>query len=278
MFGNNKNLITICILCSIYIYLTSYIFLYDRNNYIKTNNKTLIENLQNEFGGGSIEESWGLGKKQTEYISNSRLYYWYIDQANTGNHSNDNCGPATATMASKWVDEAFDKTTEDARDTYKSEGGWWYTTDIVNYLNKNNIKTRVIYNQGSDILKDELKQGSILILCIDTTYINFNDSEEERVGRFYDYEGGHFIIVKGYRIVDDKLFFEVYDSNNWHKTYKDGQPMGKDRYYVSEELLTAISKWWDYLIVVHSEEDRDKNYGGGSSEVDINNIDHKYGK
>ena len=41
----------------------------------------------------------------------------------------------------KWLSKKdFNKTSEDARNTYRSTGGWWYTDDIINYLAINNLK------------------------------------------------------------------------------------------------------------------------------------------
>ncbi len=77
---------------------------------------------------------WGLGAPQFGYAHLDRAYEWYIDQADTGSSSENNCGPSSVTMALKWYDQAFSKTAEDARKTYPRDGGWWYTSDIINYL------------------------------------------------------------------------------------------------------------------------------------------------
>jgi hypothetical protein len=82
---------------------------------------------------------WGLGGFLESKCSNNREYEWYVDQANTGLYSAVNCGPTATTMAAKWSDQAFLKTPEDARAAYRNNGGWWYTTDIDNYLNDNSI-------------------------------------------------------------------------------------------------------------------------------------------
>ncbi|MBD7912251.1 MULTISPECIES: C39 family peptidase [Clostridium] len=213
------------------------------------------------YTGQALNQSWGLGKYQTEYVSNNKPYDWYIDQGNTGAYSDSNCGPSSTTMALKWVNGNFNRTAEDARNTYRSSGGWWYTDDVTNYLNLYNSRYSVkdlgkTIPQGEVVLKDQLKQGNIAILCIDTSYLPYNSLSERRVGKFYSYSGGHFIVVKGYRVVDGKTYFEVYDPNNWNEHYRDGQEKGKDRYYLSKDLMNAEINWWNYAIVVQPQNSR----------------------
>ncbi|WP_315070870.1 C39 family peptidase [uncultured Clostridium sp.] len=202
------------------------------------------------YNGQTLNPYWGLGKNQTEYISNDRPYNWYIDQGDTGYASDNNCGPSSVTMALQWRDEDFDKTAADARDTYPKDGGWWYTDDVKNYLRLNGAK----YSENrlsEKLLKNTLSQGNIAILCIDTTYIPYNSNSEQRVGRFYNYKGGHFIVVKGYRVVDGKTYFETYDSNNWGERYNDDQEKGKNRYYLSKDLMNAAAHNYNYAIVIY---------------------------
>ena len=98
--------------------------------------------------------SWGLGENLTAEHSNDVGYEWYIDQGNTGQHAHENCGPACATMAIKWVDPTFTGITEDARNTYLPEGGQWHTSDIRNYLNDYNISNYVTTLSDADDLKN----------------------------------------------------------------------------------------------------------------------------
>jgi hypothetical protein len=77
----------------------------------------------------------GLGMESTKEVSNEVKYEWYIDQGNTGQFSGVNCGPTSVTMAIKWADESFTGTPETARAMYHPSGGWWYTDNIIGYLN-----------------------------------------------------------------------------------------------------------------------------------------------
>ena len=218
-----------------------------------TEKKWQIKGTNNTY---SID--WGLGYFEKNRWSLNRSYNWYIDQWNTGEHYYENCGPASTTMAAKWSDESFTETTQDARDTFHPDGGWWNTTDISNYLSSFNIPHEFLAlfsdsEYSGKILKDELDAGNILILCTDMYYIRPSLSDFYRVDKFYRTASdgwGHFFIVKGYKQVDDYLFFETYDPYNSEKAYADGTPKGKDRYYRVEDVYLATSNWWNYAISV----------------------------
>lgn len=189
----------------------------------------------------------------SEKVSNDRFYNWYIDQGNTGQYAGDNCGPASSVMAAKWQDPSYDKTPQEARSEFQSSGGWWYTDDIEDYFDKHDVIYEVDDYDGTFELVDSLDEGAIILLCIDTTYISDQDFDDQYMGKFYGYEGGHFIIVKGYTYIDYDLYFEVYDSNNWGETYSDGSPKGKDRLYLSEEVDEAILNWWAHYFIIEDQ-------------------------
>lgn len=235
--------------------------------------KTLKFNI-----GNLINEDLGLGKYETEKVSNNRDYEWYIDQAETGKYNYENCGPTSATMAIKWSDQSFQKTAEDARNTYRSNGGWWSTLDIVNYLDKYKVKNYISSDIEESSMKDEIKNGNILLLCIDSNYITYNNDPNVHVGRYYAYGGGHFIIVKGYRVVDGKTYFEVYDPNSWYEVYENGVKKGKDRYYSSEDIKKSMEEWWPCMVVISKKDKGGNGKNIKSKGVDIKNIKHMQGR
>ncbi len=201
----------------------------------------------------------GLGYELLYEKSLNKPYEWYIDQGTTGKYANINCGPTTVTMAIKWANPNFLKTPEDARSTLWSDGGLWYTSDIVRYLNTNKIGNYYAELTNIDLLKDIIDDGNIAILCINSYLIGLNKTERYHKDRFYETNSqsfGHFILVKGYKLVDDKLWFECYDSFSMGDFYKNsGGPKGKDRHYSARDLDEATNRWWDYCIVVT----KDKN-------------------
>lgn len=220
--------------------------------------------------------SYGLGRRLAQEASNNRNYDWYLDQSHSGVYNSVNCGPASVTMSIKWFDEEFKGTMEDARATYHASGGWWYTNDIINYLDSHEVTNFTIALNNIELLKDQLDLGNVIILCLDMYYVQYNDNVKERFGKFYTTNGtgwGHFIVVKGYKKVDDRLFFEVYDPYSFDRTYTDGVLKGKDRYYPSADLNAATNVWWDYAIVISKD-----GSTGRRGVVDNAAIPHKPGR
>lgn len=199
-------------------------------------------------------EDWGLGKTLIDYVSNDRTYDWYLDQGDTGLHSDNNCGPTSIAMVGKWVDQEFPIQPEDAREDFKSQGGWWYSDDINNSLELYGISYDLVEVKDHFTLRSIIDSGQIALINNTMNYIPYTSDETLRVGRFYTFDSGHYLIVKGYVVVDDRLYFEMYDPNNWWMSYADGTPMGKNRYYDSESLISSILNWYPYAVVIDAPE------------------------
>lgn len=228
-----------------------------------------------------IDSSWGMGNIVTKSISNQRDYNWYIDQRNTGTYNFENCGPSATVMALKWADSDYTRTAEHARSEIRANGGWWYTYDIQNYLKYNNISTRTLYgNNTKDLYIDLIDNNNILILCIDTYYLKYNPNREERWGKFFESDkgSGHFIIINGYKIVNDTLYLESYDPWSWGQRYIDGSYKGQSRYYKFDSVMEAMDVWWDYMIVIDEHELPDSRSIIEEQIVDPNTIEHNYGR
>lgn len=224
----------------------------------------------------SLVRSYGLGKMLGSEVNNNVDYDWYIDQSNTGQHSLLNCGPSSVTMAIKWFDQSFSGTAEEARDTYHASGGWWYTQDIIAYLNKFNVYNRTIHLDNISNIKEEIDAGNVLILCLDMFYVEYTKDPEYHVNKFYTTNGagwGHFIVIKGYKTVDGTLFYEAYDPYSFNQSFEAGGLKGKDRYYSSANLKSATDVWWPYAIVIERTETP-----GGRRGVDVNQIIHMPGR
>jgi hypothetical protein len=154
-------------------------------------------------------------------------------------------------------------------------GGWWYTNNIIDYLNSNSVINKTIATTGTNDLTNELQNNNILILCLDMYYILLEQNEAWRTDKFYEAQTigwGHFIVVKGYKKVDDVLYFEVYDPFNWGMTYDDGSAKGKNRYYKASDIMEATENWWAYAIVVSHSEFK------SAEGVDPSSIRHTKGK
>lgn len=200
--------------------------------------------------------TWGLGLSEDEYVSNDRGYAWYINQNNTGQYSYENCGPASVTMACMWSDPYFGHSTEEARATFHSEGGWWYMDDIASYLEMYGIPCREVENQGSQGIMNQLRRGRIIIINIDLRELSYNRNTAQHVDKFYNGGSGHFIIIKGFALVDGKVFFECYDpaTQNYYYSFErytsNNEPMGRDRYYRGEEIQRAMYNWYNRYLVI----------------------------
>lgn len=224
----------------------------------------------------SIVRSYGLGKSLTNEASNNVDYEWYIDQSTSGPHSLVNCGPASVTMAIKWFDQSFVGTAQDARNVYHSSGGWWYTNDIIAYLNNHGVYNRTIELDQISNLKTEIDAGNIIIICLDMFHVDTERDPENHVNKFYTASSlgwGHFMVVKGYKEVDGNLFYETYDPYSFTSSYPTGGLRGKDRFYSSANLNTATNYWWDYAIVIERSDSP-----GGRKGVDVSQIVHKPGR
>ncbi|MCL2014422.1 MAG: InlB B-repeat-containing protein [Oscillospiraceae bacterium] len=202
-------------------------------------------------------KKWGLGKKQTKYVSLEKNYDYYIDQMYTGEYQEYNCGPSSAVIAAKWSDKNFKKTATEARASVK-EGiprwtfGWSFTT-IHRYFSLNKIPHNLYVKLTKRRALAHLNRGQIFIIELNPDeYLPYNPNPEQRTGRFYSSET-HFIVVKGYRVVDRKLYFETYDVLNYNRFYKDGTPKGKNRYYLAKDLIKGSRKYKNGIYAVVSE-------------------------
>lgn len=217
----------------------------------ETTNVDDVNALHLEALSNSVS-SWGLGQTIISYVGNNRDYEWYIDQAHTGLHSEANCGPSSVAMAALWADKNTSATPEAARKAYRSSGGWWYSDDINNALDMFNTDYDVVELNDLYDLRAIIDSGAIVIVNNSMGYIPKISDVSEHVNRFYDFDSGHYFIVKGYLLVDDQTYFEVYDPNNWDEVYEDGTQKGKDRYYEATVLMDSITNWYPYGVVIKS--------------------------
>lgn len=202
--------------------------------------------------------NWGMGQFLKQSLAEDVSYEWYIDQSTTGTYAAVNCGPTSVTMASKWSDPNFSKTPLDARNTYRSGGGWWYTDDVDNYLSANGIPHAIIPlgANATGTMQDlvqVLNKNEIVILCIDMNQMRAAGQDAYHVDKFYSTtpDWGHFFVVKGYEVVDGETYFQIYDPFSFGQTNADnGKLKGRDRFYRYEDVAAATSVWWNFAFVV----------------------------
>lgn len=200
-------------------------------------------------------EVLGLGSVVSASKNLDTGYGYYFEQRGSGTYYAVNCGPAAATMAVKWADSAFSKQVADARNSIRPGGGWWYTSDISSYLKSNGINSSVIgIKSFNDNIKNCIDRGYLVVLCLDMYYVSYNADNTQQTGKFYltqDKNWGHFLVVKGYKKVDGKMYFECFDPISSGLNYfLNNEPKGKNRFYLAEELQKASEVWWNHAIVV----------------------------
>ena len=187
------------------------------------------------------------------YADNDREYAWYRTQMGTGPAEGSNCGPTSVAMALHWYDGGQDVPVATIRETITpGETGWWYTNHIEQALANWNTPYRILSAPDAGAVLDALDRGSVLLLCITMGLITrADDPAATRFDRFYDYDSGHFLIVKGH--VGDGEWLIVHDPNNWYGDYYDDarlEPMGEDRYYRTSEVLASMATWWPYFFEI----------------------------
>ena len=187
----------------------------------------------------------------------NKSYDYYFDQFDGSTFESINCGPTVTTMAIKWADSTFTKKPVNARNLIRSSGGWWTTDDVQTYLSDDELITKV--DTLSDIesqVKKSIDNNNLIILCLDMFPVPLNQVSYQHTHKFYTTAAagwGHFLLVKGYIEMDSGFYLEIYDPYSGGEVYNTvatGQYKGKDRYYSSSDLQTAISSWWPYAIIV----------------------------
>jgi hypothetical protein len=187
------------------------------------------------------------------FTDNDRAYDWYLTQMGTGPAEGSNCGPTSTAMALRWHDEAQTVPVATIRETITpGDTGWWYTNHIEAALTTWNTPFRILHAPDETAVLDALDRGSVLLLCLTMGLITrADDPGDTHFDRFYDYDSGHFLIVKGH--IGDGEWLIVHDPNNWFGDYYDDarlEPMGRDRYYRTSEVLASMGAWWPYFFEI----------------------------
>lgn len=169
---------------------------------------------------------------------------WYKTQYGTGPA---NCGPALVSMAILWA-RGQDIPVESIR----GEIGWPYEDgatsfdDLLGALRRHRVQTSTPSISSPSGLVSVLDRGHIAMVLIRSGLIPKVQGDPSRnlVGRYYDDDEGHYVIVKGYSL--DRRYFVVYDPYpvDWDTNalrYSDGATMiGKNRYYPAADLFAAL--------------------------------------
>ena len=200
-----------------------------------------------------LDASWGLGVKVTKSVSNNRDYEWYVDQCFTGRNSEKNCGPSVLEMSARWQCKESNIQVSDIVDKYIPDETAFlgvYFTELYKWMEDYKLNPTWLKDATVDSIINELNRGNILIVVLDLQQLKYNYGLTQRIGKPYDLKGAHYVIIKGYKEVDNKLYFEIYDPISANMRYADGQLIGIDRYYDTEELMNSIKCYFPDIIIV----------------------------
>jgi len=210
-------------------------------------------------------EKWGLGKEESEYVSLNRDYDWFVEPDMDVLGWQRNCVANCGIMAAMWSDANFSRTVADIRnETYLHSSdnaiSGMALTDLYHWLSANDIPCRREDRNNLRLsrFKDQLDNGNIILVGINMNTITYNKNREQRTGRHYlslvdnsvylD-STSYVIIVKGYRVVDEITYFEVYDPATSERN-PDGANKGKDRYYLATEVINSATRFGgDFLVI-----------------------------
>ncbi len=169
---------------------------------------------------------------------------WYRTQYGTGYA---NCGPALVSMAILWA-----RGQEIPVQAIREEIGYPYDDGAVSFdnlgasLGQHKVPFAPVQLARPADLRSIVDRGHIAMVLIQSGSIEKveGDPVADLVGRYYDDDEGHYVIVKGYTL--DGGYFVVYDPYpvDWESNslrYGDDVSMiGKNRYYPADQLFGAL--------------------------------------
>jgi len=230
-------------------------------NYSVKNKSGVIKHWIVSATNNDYTAKWGLGRFIKESGSNDRLYNWYFTQAGTGEYWNINCGPACVTMAMKWADSSFNLAPADARAYFPQNTGLWGFGTIGEYLREHDFDHSYVNLGGTaeetfNIIKKQIDSGRIGILLITTEKLGgfIGVSGDPYADRYYPENFNHFVVVYGYKKVDDEIFFQVNDPWNVALTHADGSLKGKNRYYRYGDIYNAAAGIENGMCVIYAKQ------------------------
>ena len=167
-----------------------------------------------------------------------------------------NCGPIAALMVSKFVQEKTPETSlrsniRKVRQSVQKDiesTRWWKMSDIKSYFSLRKIKytsERIVKEDkfASSNITDHIDKNDVVVINV-----NMNDlSMGRKIGKPYftfPIPGGwgHYLVIVGYKYIDDQLVFEVHDSFT---------KKGKNRAFYAKNIMSAIKGYNPEIVVAH---------------------------
>ncbi len=215
-----------------------------KENEIAEQRKNKIKQYENELKNEKKTREEEAAQGVT--VSNNKDYEWYMDQNSTGKYHSDNCVPTCTAMILKFLDSNSKDTGESLRNEYVVDGKGWVPDIMLDALKKRNIKY-VAYNFKHGYMSDMpirkyIKDGYIGMFFSDMTKIAGFNRNTPKLGKSHNDPKvvRHTFIVKGYKYINNELYFEVYDPDSANLRDKSGQLIGKNRYYKASEVTNSV--------------------------------------
>jgi hypothetical protein len=81
-------------------------------------------------------------------------------------------------------------------------------------------------------------------------FVHLPERRNNQSGCVITLNWGHFFVIKGYQVIDQELFFQIYDPYSFGEVYSDYTLKGKNRFYRSEDVAGSAFAWWNYAFVI----------------------------
>lgn len=187
-------------------------------------------------------------------IENDRDYDWYYDQYEHGEGRYGACVAATISMVFRWRNEEYTLSLEEFLNKYHPDNN-----SGMSYLEMETI----FENEAVDFIESKnyeiddivsyLKEGSIAVILLDMTKIDNQDYSESKIGKYYstDYVAYHSIIIKGYTLIDDIEYFQVYDPIGGNYINSDGSRKGINQMYNASQIYNAINNGYRKIWIIN---------------------------
>ncbi|MDQ3855639.1 MAG: C39 family peptidase [Chloroflexota bacterium] len=177
-------------------------------------------------------------------------WYRYQGEADSGLAAGVNCGPASVAMAIQRYTGAR-VPVRDIRSAIPGESlGSTTMGELTSLLNQYGVRYRWSIGEPSDVRRALARGNPVMALVRMSAihpgadYNGVSTSPTVRTGRYNDFTGGHYLIIRGvsrdgryYRVHDPLVFLPYGYAKYW---YSDHSPKGRDRLYPVEEVHAAM--------------------------------------
>ncbi|MCB1177594.1 MAG: C39 family peptidase [Leptospiraceae bacterium] len=187
---------------------------------------------------------------------------FYAGQANTQDQYN-NCGPGVAKMICNTYSNcnaSVDEIRNYIDSIYNSAGRYLTIDEVQSGINHFvGSDTNSIVSLASDATREdvvnELNNGNKLMVLVRMSEVAFRNSTSFPIlGRYYTFNGNHFILIHGIKTYNGVDYFVVHDPHSWEYYIDNNQtnngffpdnihqiPKGRSAWYPVTEVLRAMN-------------------------------------